>query len=158
MRWPPAGWTTEPSTADRPGTGGPGTRSVGGVNGDDLLERTAARALELPASTLEHPFGPEIDVFKVRGRMFMFHAEVADELLVVVKSLPSDSRALREAHADITPGWHMNKRHWITLHPGGTLTPEMVDELVTESYLLVVSGLPRRLRPVEPEAFGRITP
>ena len=49
----------------------------------------------------------------------------------------------------------MNKRHWITVTPGPGLTPELVDELVTESYLLVVQGLPRRTRPVDPETFGR---
>jgi predicted DNA-binding protein (MmcQ/YjbR family) len=113
------------------------------------------RARELPASTLEFPFGPDIDVYKVRGRMFMFFAEPADQRLVVLKALPSDSMALREAHADITPGWHMNKRHWITLHPDGDLTGPMVDELVTESYLLVVDKLPRSQQPVEPHAFGR---
>ncbi|MBC7306207.1 MAG: hypothetical protein H5T80_04610 [Dietzia sp.] len=49
----------------------------------------------------------------------------------------------------------MNKQHWISLHPGGTLTAEMVDELVTESYRLVVAGLPKDQQPVEPETFGR---
>lgn len=113
------------------------------------------RARELPASTLEFPFGPEVDVFKVRGKVFMFHAVVDGERLVTLKALPSDSLSLREAHADITPGYHMNKRHWISLHPGGSLTPAMVTELVTESYLLVVSGLPKAQQPVEPETFGR---
>ena len=113
------------------------------------------RARELPAMTLEFPFGPGADVFKVRGKMFMFLTEVAGERLVTLKALPSDSLALRDAHADITPGWHMNKRHWISLHPGGSLTAEMVEELVTESYRLVVATLPVSRRPVEPHAFGR---
>ncbi|GAA1742371.1 MmcQ/YjbR family DNA-binding protein [Dietzia kunjamensis subsp. schimae] len=113
------------------------------------------RARELPASTLEFPFGPDFDVFKVRGKMFMFHAVVNGERQVILNALPSDSMALRDAHADITPGYHMNKRHWISLHPGGTLTADMVSELVTESYRLVVSGLPLAQQPVEPHAFGR---
>lgn len=113
------------------------------------------RARELPASTLEFPFGPDIDVFKVRGKVFMFHAWAGGDAQVVLKALPSDSMALREAHEDITPGYHMNKRHWISLHPGGSLSPNMVEELVTESYLLVVAGLPAAQRPVEPHAFGR---
>lgn len=113
------------------------------------------RARELPASTLEFPFGPAFDVFKVRGKMFMFHAVVDDEPLVIIKALPSDSMSLRDAHPDITPGYHMDKRHWISLHPGGTLTADMVSELVTESYRLVVAGLPKAQQPVEPHAFGR---
>ena len=125
------------------------------MNGRELQKCAAMRARELPASTLEFPFGPDFDVFKVRGKMFMFHAVVNGERQVILKALPSDSMALRDAHADIMPGYHMNKRHWISLHPGGTLTADMVFELVTESYRLVVSGLPRAQQPVEPHAFGR---
>jgi predicted DNA-binding protein (MmcQ/YjbR family) len=125
------------------------------MNGRELQKCAAMRARELPASTLEFPFGPDFDVFKARGKMFMFHAVVNGERQVILKALPSDSMALRDAHADITPGYHMNKRHWISLHPGGTLTADMVFELVTESYRLVVSGLPRAQQPVEPHAFGR---
>ena len=49
----------------------------------------------------------------------------------------------------------MNKRHWITLNPGGNLTTSLVDDLVTESYLLVVENLPRAKRPVDPDLFGK---
>ena len=49
----------------------------------------------------------------------------------------------------------MNKRHWISLRPGGSLTADEVSELVTESYRLVVAALPRAKQPVEPHAFGR---
>lgn len=49
----------------------------------------------------------------------------------------------------------MNKLHWITLHPGGELDAEFVDDLVTESYLLVVENLPRNQQPVDPETFGQ---
>ncbi|HBD22427.1 MAG TPA: cytoplasmic protein, partial [Dietzia sp.] len=96
------------------------------MNGRELQKCAAMRARELPASTLEFPFGPDFDVFKVRGKMFMFHAVVNGERQVILKALPSDSMALRDAHADIMPGYHMNKRHWISLHPGGTLTADMV--------------------------------
>lgn len=125
------------------------------MNGRELQRCAAARARELPATTLEFPFGPDIDVYKVRGKLFMFLAEVSGERLATLNALPSDSMSLRDAHADITTGYHMNKRHWISLHPGGTLTAGMVDELVTESYRLVVAGLPRAQQPVEPHAFGR---
>ena len=49
----------------------------------------------------------------------------------------------------------MNKQHWITLHPGGNLQKQLVEDLVTESYLLVVENLPRAERPVDPATFGR---
>ena len=49
----------------------------------------------------------------------------------------------------------MNKEHWITLHGGGRLDGQLVDDLVTESYPLVLEKLPRRLRPVDPATFGQ---
>lgn len=44
----------------------------------------------------------------------------------------------------------MNQRHWISLTPGPSLDEELVRELVTESYLLVVEKLPRAQRPIGP--------
>ena len=123
------------------------------MDGDSLQEIASTRAKELPAAELTHPFGPEYGVFKVVGKMFLLLTEVRGRPIVVLKAHPRDSEALRQAHSDITPGYHMNKRHWITLEPGGDLGGEMIRELVTESYLLVVEGLPRAKRPVDPTSF-----
>lgn len=125
------------------------------MNDDELQELARERAQELPGAGLEHPFGPEWEVFKVRGKVFMLVTEVAGESIVIVKAAPEDAKALREQHEDITPGYHMNKQHWITLHPGGDLRKQLIDDLITESYLLVVEGLPRARRPVDPATFGR---
>lgn len=122
------------------------------MDGRTLQEVARARALELPAATLSRPFGPEYDVAKVLGKMFLLLTEVKGVPVVVLKAEPRDAEALRSMHAEITPGYHMNKRHWITLNPGG-LEADFVRELVTDSYLLVVETLPRARRPVEPAAF-----
>lgn len=125
------------------------------VDGRELHERTAARSEELPGSELTHPFGDEWDVYKVRGRVFMLQSVLDGVAIVNLKAAPADGRALRESHADITPGYHMNKQHWITVRAGGGIDPDLLDDLVTESYLLVVAKLPRRLRPVNPDTFGQ---
>ena len=44
----------------------------------------------------------------------------------------------------------MNKKHWITLTPGDSLDEALVRELVTESYLIIVSKLPKKQRPIVP--------
>jgi len=124
------------------------------VQTDALQQYARDRAEELPGARLEFPFGPDWEVFKVRSKVFMLLTEVTGEPIVTLKSAPEASKALREEYADITPGYHMNKRHWITLHPDGSLDPQLVDQLVTESYRLVVSGLPKRERPVDPDTFG----
>jgi predicted DNA-binding protein (MmcQ/YjbR family) len=125
------------------------------VNDEKLQEQARERAQELPGAGLEYPFGPEWEVFKVRDKVFMLLTEVTGEPIVIIKAAPEDGMALREQHKDITPGYHMNKQHWITLHPGGDLRKQLVDDLITESYLLVVEGLPHAKRTVDLATFGR---
>ncbi|ALV45298.1 cytoplasmic protein [Arthrobacter alpinus] len=124
------------------------------MQADTLQQHARNRVEELPGAELGHPFGPEWEVFKVRGKVFMLITEITGKPIVIVKADPEDSKSLREHHKDITPGYHMNKQHWITLNPGGELQEDLVDDLVTESYLLVVENLPRAKRPVDPETFG----
>lgn len=120
------------------------------MDGPQLFDVAAARAAELPSTTVGTPFGPDWDVWKVRGKVFMLQTEVTGVEMVTLKAAPSDSIALREMHPDVSPGYHMNKRHWISLTPGPSLDEELVRELVTESYLLVVEKLPRAQRPIDP--------
>lgn len=120
-----------------------------------LHDRARERAQELPGAELEHPFGPDWEVFKVRGKVFMLLTDITGEPIVVLKSDPDDSRALREEHESITPGYHMNKKHWITVHPSADLPAHLFSDLVTESYLLVVASLARSKRPVDPAVFGQ---
>ncbi|MGF0117187.1 MmcQ/YjbR family DNA-binding protein [Promicromonospora sp. Marseille-Q5078] len=129
------------------------------MDGTTIQNLAAARTAELPGTHLEHPFGPDWEVFKVRGKVFMLHTRVTGEPIVIVKATPADGAVLREAFAEITPGYHMNKRHWITLNPGDGIDSQLVEDLVTESYLLVVErNLPRVQRPVDPETFGQASP
>lgn len=124
------------------------------MQGELLQQHARQRVEELPGAELEYPFGPDWEVFKVRGKVFMLLTEITGEPIVIVKADPEDSKTLREQHRDITVGYHMNKKHWITLNPGGDLHMDLVDDLVTESYLLVVEKLPRARRPVDPEIFS----
>lgn len=124
------------------------------MQGDTLQQHARNRVDELPGAELGYTFGPDWEVFKVRGKVFMLMTEITGEPIVIVKAHPEDGKTLREQRKDITPGYHMNKRHWITLNLGGELQEDLVDDLVTESYLLVVENLPRAKRPVDPEIFS----
>jgi predicted DNA-binding protein (MmcQ/YjbR family) len=126
------------------------------MNGEEeLQEQARERVQELPGADLEHPFGPGWDVYKVRDKVFMLLTDVTGEPIVILKTDPEDGKALREQHEGITPGYHMNKKHWITLRPSGPLSKPVIVDLVTESYLVVVVNLPRAKRPVDPVTFGR---
>jgi predicted DNA-binding protein (MmcQ/YjbR family) len=50
---------------------------------------------------------------------------------------------LRATYDAVQPGYHLNKRHWITVTLDGSLPDETVRELLEDSYDLVVAGLPK---------------
>jgi predicted DNA-binding protein (MmcQ/YjbR family) len=100
-----------------------------------------------PGAVEEFPFGPEARVFKVGGRMFALFTSGQDPATVNLKCDPRFAGVLREEHPGaITPGYHMNKRHWNTLRLDGALPGSLVQDLLDHSYTLVVDGLPRHLR------------
>jgi len=82
-------------------------------------------------------------VFKVAGKMFALSRLDGEPLSVSLKCEPMLAEQLRAAHACITPGYHLNKRHWNTVLLDGTLSEQMVADLVEDSYDLVVSKLSR---------------
>jgi predicted DNA-binding protein (MmcQ/YjbR family) len=53
---------------------------------------------------------------------------------------------LRGSYAAIRPGYHLNKRHWNTITPDGSLPDRLVRDLIEDSYDLVVTALPKRTR------------
>ncbi|WP_181797234.1 MmcQ/YjbR family DNA-binding protein [Streptomyces sp. WELS2] len=106
-----------------------------------------AFCLSFNAAVEDFPFGPEISVFKVLGRMFALTGLDARPLTVNLKCDPEDAVRLRGEHEGlIVPGWHMNKRHWNTVTVDGALPDRLVRELIEDSYDLVVAGLPRAER------------
>lgn len=127
------------------------------MDGPTLQKTAADCAEELPGAQLEHPFGPDWEVFKVRGKVFMLMTGVPGRPVVILKADPGEAHALQEHNSHITPGYHMNKKHWITLEGGDGIGKELVRELVTDSYLLVVAHLPKAQQPVDPHTYGNAT-
>ena len=102
--------------------------------------------LEQAGAVEEFPFGPEHSVFKVAGKMFALTALERAPLEVSLKCDPELAVGLRGSYGAIRPGYHLNKRHWNTLTLDGSLPDQLVRDLIEDSYDLVVSALPRRLR------------
>jgi predicted DNA-binding protein (MmcQ/YjbR family) len=92
------------------------------------------------------PFGPETSVFKVGGKMFALSRLAGDPLSVSVKCEPPLAEELRAAYPAVTPGYHLNKRHWNTIRIDGSLPERMIADMIEDSYDLVASRLPRARR------------
>ena len=105
------------------------------------------RCLALPGASEEFPFGDEVSVFKVGGKMFALSILDAEPLQVSVKCDPELAVQLRSAYSAIAPGYHLNKRHWNTITLDGSVPDEMVTDLLGDSYDLVVASLPKARRP-----------
>lgn len=92
------------------------------------------------------PFGPDVLVYKVGGKVFALTSPDEFPPRVNLKCDPDRALELRDEYESVIPGYHMNKRHWNTVILDGTLPDELVLELIDHSYTLVVNGLPRIVR------------
>ena len=102
-----------------------------------------AVCLGLSGTAETFPFNAETSVFKVGGKIFAITALDAAPLSVSLKCEPDLAVRLRDTHPEITPGWHLNKRHWNTVFLDGSLPDGLVDEMIEDSYDLIVAKLPR---------------
>jgi predicted DNA-binding protein (MmcQ/YjbR family) len=103
------------------------------VTGDELR----AWCLSLPGAAEEFPFAPGLSVFKVARKVFALSPLSAQPLTVSVKCDPELAESLRASYASIVPGYHLNKRHWITVTANADVPDAMVLELIEDSYDLV---------------------
>ena len=96
----------------------------------------------------ERPFGPETIVFKRDGKMFLALPAEERPDRVTLKNDPNLAEALREQYPAITPGYHMNKRHWSTIALDGSVPDATLRQLVEDAWALVG---PKRRRPATPD-------
>jgi predicted DNA-binding protein (MmcQ/YjbR family) len=103
------------------------------VNRDELRRE----CLRHRGAREDFPFGPRTSVFKVGTKMFALSALAATPLSVSVKCDPELGERLRASYEAIVPGYHLNKRHWLTITLDGTVPDELVVQLIEDSYDLV---------------------
>lgn len=91
----------------------------------------------MPNSKLDYPFGKDVAVYKVGDKMFAIIAEGSNPVRLSLKCDPKLSVLLREKYESVMPGYHLNKKHWITIILSGQLEWEEVQDLIRLSYNLV---------------------
>ncbi|BBT72128.1 MULTISPECIES: MmcQ/YjbR family DNA-binding protein [Enterobacteriaceae] len=116
------------------------------MDGKTLHQRAHDFALTLPFSDVYWPFGPEYDVFTVEGKIFMIKTFLRGEAIVNLKVDPEQSLLHQAIYPHIKPGYHMNKKHWISVYPGDEIVPELLESLIEDSWNRVVDKLPKRVQ------------
>ena len=109
-------------------------------------DRVIAACGAKPGSAEDYPFGDEVAVFKVAGRMFALVSLGPPPGSISLKCDPDLAAVLRDHYGAIAPGHHLNKRHWNTVTLDGSVPDEELLELIDHSYELVVARLPRAQR------------
>lgn len=112
------------------------------MNRDDVLAFCAGMA----GAFEDYPFGDEVAVFKVGGKMFALVTLDGEPGSVSVKCDPDLALELRARYAAVKPGYHLNKRHWNSVELDGSIEDVELQEMIEHSYMLIVSKLPRAVR------------
>ena len=110
------------------------------------IESFREHCLKKPAATETTPFGPDDIVFKVGGKMFAIAALMEVPARVNLKCDPDLALELRDRYEQVTPGYHMNKKHWNTVELSGGIPEAEMRKMIDHSYDLVVQSLPKAKR------------
>jgi predicted DNA-binding protein (MmcQ/YjbR family) len=105
------------------------------------LESLRAYLLKKKGAYEDFPFGPEVMVSKVKGKIFALVFLEDSPLSMNLKCDPDLAMHLREFYKAVQPGYHMNKRHWNTIILDDSMPDDEIFALIDDSYELVVKGL-----------------
>lgn len=96
--------------------------------------------LAKPHAKLDYPFGEDVAVYKVEGKMFALIKEKSQPVRLSLKCDPVLAETLRSKYESVMPGYHLNKTHWNTIILSGQLSRQEVNDLIDHSYNLVAGG------------------
>jgi predicted DNA-binding protein (MmcQ/YjbR family) len=122
-----------------------------------LMDYQQARRymLSRPESVEDFPFGPDVAVMKIRGRMFATLATSGGSPRANLKCDPDEALMLRDIFESVLPGYHMNKRHWNTVILDGDVPRGEIERMIDRSYGLVVQRLGKQEREALVLAYGK---
>ena len=111
------------------------------------FEATRAYLSSKPEAVEDYPFGPDVLVLKIAGKMFATLSESPGHAARMnLKCDPDEAVMLRDIFPSVLPGYHMNKRHWNTVVLDGSIPSGEIERMIDSSYTLVVAGLPKGQR------------
>ena len=109
------------------------------------LEFFRSHCLAKFGATEDTPFGEDTLCFRVGGKIFAL-LNMDNFHYVNLKCDPERAVELREEFAGITPGFHMNKKHWNSISVSGNVPDQLILTLVDHSYELVLATLSQKIK------------
>ena len=106
-----------------------------------------AICMELTGNSVRYPFdsSPDVRAWCIGRRMFAWCATSSQHATVQLKADPALVPVLIANYSWIQPGYHMSKRHWITIALAEADT-SLVATLLEDAHALVAAKLPRAER------------
>lgn len=115
------------------------------------IEELRDYCIQKKGVTESFPFDDKVLVFKVMNKMFaLVNVEISDS--VNLKCDPERAIELREEYMGIIEGYHMSKKHWNTVLLESDVNRLLLQELIDDSYNLIVSKLTKK----EKEALAQL--
>ena len=100
---------------------------------------------KMPFDKAASEYDRELLVFCVRDKWFCFvNIEIFD--FCCIKCNPDESGELQTEYTGVRPGWHMNKKYWISVYFNEDVSDDKIKELVSKSYNIVVKSLTKKER------------
>ena len=107
------------------------------------LEQFREYCLTKPGASEETPFGPDVLVSKVGGKIFALAALDEVPPTVNLKCDPDLALDLRDRYEQVKAGYHMNKKHWNTVEIESGIPDIELRKMIDHSYKLVIERLPK---------------
>ena len=89
------------------------------------IEELREFCLSFKGAEENFPFDEEILVFSVKGKMFCL-TNINQYERINLKCDPDEAIELREQYAEVTAGWHMNKKHWNSVRIDGKIPNKLL--------------------------------
>ena len=105
------------------------------------IEEVREYCLSLKGTTESFPFDQDTLVFKV---IKMYCLESLEKRSINLKARPENVLRLIEEYSAILPGYHMNKKHWVTIELENFTDATLLKQLILDSYNLVVQKMTKK--------------
>lgn len=100
---------------------------------------------KMPFEKATSEYDRNLLVFYVLDKWFCFvNIDVFD--FCNIKCDAKQIEELQDRYEGIKPGYHMNKKHWISVYFDKDVSDKTIKDFVRQSYEIVVSALPKQKR------------